>query len=256
LKRHIPEQISPIDLFLSFFKKRSIQSDALISKYSCLFFLFLPYASAAGSRIPTEINERNIFCKSPEIFVVENFADDTLCEHLVRVALPHLKHSTVVDLTGKSHGVIDSGRTSSGMYFPPMLQDKHIDHLEKKIAQLTSLPQKNGEWIQVLRYKPSQEYRPHYDFFDPQTLGGVETLKRGGQRVVTCILYLKEPLVGGETVFPLLGVSIPPKKGSLLVFYNCDEKGQVFYETLHGGAPVIEGEKWIATKWIRQKTFH
>jgi len=224
-------------------------------KFFFLFFLFSPCAGSIKSRIPTEVDNLKIFCRSPEIYVVENFVDGTLCDHLIRLALPHLKQSRVVDITGKSHGVTDSGRTSSDMYFHPMLQDKKIDYLEKKIAQLTCLPQKNGEWLQVLRYKRSQEYRPHYDFFDPQTVGGIETLKRGGQRLATCILYLKEPLLGGETIFPLLGVTITPKKGALLVFYNLDENGQVFYETLHGGAPVIEGEKWIATKWIRQKTF-
>ncbi len=25
--------------------------------------------------------------------------------------------------------------------------------------------------------------------------------------------------------------------------------------SLHGGAPVIEGEKWVATKWLRQGVF-
>ena len=25
--------------------------------------------------------------------------------------------------------------------------------------------------------------------------------------------------------------------------------------TLHGGSPVLEGEKWIATKWLREREF-
>jgi prolyl 4-hydroxylase len=25
--------------------------------------------------------------------------------------------------------------------------------------------------------------------------------------------------------------------------------------TLHGGAPVLAGEKWIATKWLRERRF-
>jgi prolyl 4-hydroxylase len=25
--------------------------------------------------------------------------------------------------------------------------------------------------------------------------------------------------------------------------------------TLHGGAPVLEGEKWVATKWLREGAF-
>jgi prolyl 4-hydroxylase len=26
--------------------------------------------------------------------------------------------------------------------------------------------------------------------------------------------------------------------------------------TLHGGDPVLRGEKWIATKWLREREFH
>jgi prolyl 4-hydroxylase len=26
-------------------------------------------------------------------------------------------------------------------------------------------------------------------------------------------------------------------------------------KTLHGGAPVLEGEKWVATKWLREREF-
>ncbi|HEX5664436.1 MAG TPA: 2-oxoglutarate-dependent dioxygenase, partial [Xanthomonadaceae bacterium] len=25
--------------------------------------------------------------------------------------------------------------------------------------------------------------------------------------------------------------------------------------TLHGGAPVLAGEKWVATKWLREREF-
>jgi prolyl 4-hydroxylase len=25
--------------------------------------------------------------------------------------------------------------------------------------------------------------------------------------------------------------------------------------SLHGGAPVVEGEKWVATKWVREGRF-
>jgi len=227
-----------------------------MSKYlRGIFFSFFTAIFYLESRIPTDIPDLKILSRSPEIYIVENFVDKSVCEHLIHKARPHLKQSTVVDETGKSYGVINSGRTSSDMYFHPMMQDKIVGFVEKKIASLTGLAQKNGEWIQVLCYKPSQEYKPHYDFFNPQTAGGIETLKRGGQRVATCILYLQEPLSGGETIFPLLDLSITPKRGALLVFYNCDENGQVFYETLHGGAPVLAGEKWIATRWIRQKTF-
>ena len=38
----------------------------------------------------------------------------------------------------------------------------------------------------------------------------------------------------------------------VLNFSYCNSLGQVDPLTLHGGAPVKQGEKWIATKWMRQ----
>jgi prolyl 4-hydroxylase len=192
---------------------------------------------------------------SPEIYFIENFFSLDDCDHLKKKAMPHLKRSTVVDETGHTNGVVHQGRTSSGMFFSPFMQDPVVTLLEEKIARLTNTPKKNGEWIQVMRYQPEEEYLPHYDFFDPNTSGGRDTLLRGGQRIATCILYLEEPQKGGETIFPYMMISVFPKKGGLLLFYNCNEKNEVDLLTFHGSAPVIEGEKWIATRWIRQNTF-
>ncbi len=60
----------------------------------------------------------------------------------------------------------------------------------------------NGEGLQVLRYGPGAEYRPHYDYFDPEQPGTPAILKRGGQRVASLVMYLNTPTRGGATTFP------------------------------------------------------
>ena len=50
-------------------------------------------------------------------------------------------------------------------------------------------------------------------------------------------------------------LSIAPKKGSAMYFEYCSSKNEVNPLTLHAGMPVIKGEKWIATKWMRQRVF-
>ena len=75
-----------------------------------------------------------------------------------------------------------------------------------------------------------------------------------GQRVATLILYLNEPEEGGETIFPELNLKIRPVKGHA-VYFSYFHRGQVDPKTLHGGAPVIKGEKWIATRWVREKPY-
>jgi prolyl 4-hydroxylase len=78
-------------------------------------------------------------------------------------------------------------------------------------------------------------------------------LKRGGQRVATIIMYLSEPEKGGGTTFPDVRLEVAPKRGNAVFFsYDCAHPSS---KSLHGGAPVIAGEKWIATKWLREREF-
>ena len=44
-----------------------------------------------------------------------------------------------------------------------------------------------------------------------------------------------------------------PLKGNA-VFFSYD-RPHPMTRTLHGGAPVVEGEKWVATKWLREGRF-
>ncbi len=78
-------------------------------------------------------------------------------------------------------------------------------------------------------------------------------LKRGGQRVATLVLYLNTPQEGGATVFPDIDLAVHPMEGHA-VFFSYDRPDPAT-GTLHGGAPVIRGEKWVATKWLREDRF-
>ncbi|MDQ3271200.1 MAG: 2OG-Fe(II) oxygenase, partial [Pseudomonadota bacterium] len=125
--------------------------------------------------------------------------------------------------------------------------------IEARIAKLLDWPVENGEGLQVLRYGPGAEYKPHYDYFDPAEAGSATILARGGQRVATLIMYLQEPVEGGATVFPDLRLQVVPRRGSA-VFFSYSQ-AHPSSQSLHGGMPVLAGEKWIATKWLREREF-
>jgi prolyl 4-hydroxylase len=114
-------------------------------------------------------------------------------------------------------------------------------------------PLENGEGLQLLRYGPGAEYQPHYDYFDPIYLGTPTNLKRGGQRVASLVCYLNTPARGGATVFPDVPLDVAPVMGNAVFFSY--ERPHASTRTLHGGAPVVEGEKWVATKWVREGFF-
>jgi len=173
------------------------------------------------------------------------------CEALMAAARPRLKRSlTVAQQTGD--GEINHDRTSDGMFFErgetPLVQ-----RIEERIARLVRWPVRNGEGLQVLRYPPGTEYKPHYDYFDPAQPGTANVLQRGGQRVATLVLYLNNPAKGGGTVFPDVHLEVAPRQGNAVFFSY--ERPHPSTRSLHGGAPVVEGEKWIATKWLREREF-
>lgn len=206
---------------------------------------------AAQTPAPPKVE---ILSTSPRVVVYHNFLSDEECDHLIRQARPHLKRSTVID-NNSSGADVDERRTSYGMFFPYNLNDPVITSIEDRISSVTAIPKENGENIQVLQYAVGGEYRPHHDYFDPSTSGGKYHLIRGGQRRASFLMYLNTPEAGGETIFPSLNINVVPRKGDALLFYNCGPDGTVDPLTLHGGAPVVKGEKWLATKWLRMNRF-
>ena len=188
---------------------------------------------------------------NPRVVVLGNLLSAEECEALIESARPHLARSlTVQTQTGGEE--LNPDRTSSGMFFTRG-QTPEVARVEARIARLLNWPLENGEGFQVLNYKPGAEYKPHYDYFDPNEPGTPTILRRGGQRVATLVMYLNEPTRGGGTTFPDIGLEVAPVRGNA-VFFSYD-RAHPSTRTLHGGAPVIEGEKWVATKWLREREF-
>lgn len=188
---------------------------------------------------------------SPRVVVFGGLLSDEECTALIELAKPRLARSlTVASKTGGEE--VNADRTSNGMFFQRG-ESELIRRIEARIARLLNWPEENGEGLQVLHYQPGTEYKPHYDYFDPAEPGTPTILKRGGQRVGTLIMYLGEPEKGGATVFPDVHLEVAPKRGNAVFFSY--ERAHPSTRSLHGGAPVTEGEKWIATKWLREQRF-
>ena len=201
----------------------------------------------AGDRMVDVIATLN----HPRVVVLGNLLSAQECEALIESARPHLARSLTVE-TKTGGEELNPDRTSSGMFFTRG-QTPEVAAVEARIARLLNWPLENGEGFQVLNYKPGAEYKPHYDYFDPAEPGTPTILRRGGQRVATLVMYLNEPTRGGGTTFPDVGFEVAPVRGNA-VFFSYD-RPHPSTRTLHGGAPVIEGEKWVATKWLREREF-
>ena len=184
----------------------------------------------------------------PRVVVFGNLLDEAECTQLIELARDRLRPSTTLNLeTGEDQNVAE--RSSEGLFLQRG-ENALCRRIESRIARLLDWPVEFGEGMQILRYGPGAEYRPHYDYFDPDRPGTVETLKRGGQRVASLVMYLNTPEAGGATTFPESHFEVGAVCGNA-VFFSYD-RPHPMTRSLHGGAPVQQGEKWVATKWLRQ----
>lgn len=193
----------------------------------------------------------SIACTAPRVLHVMNVLSDAECDAIVEAARPTLTPSTVVSNTDTNSAVAKDVRSSLGTYFP---RGAHpvVKAVEERIAHLFRFPLSHAEPIQILNYAPNAEYKPHHDYFDEATAEGQRIVFKSGNRVATLIMYLNEVEHGGATLFPKLNMQVLPRKGSVLYFDYFLPGGVYDPDSLHGGAPVLAGEKWIATQWVRR----
>lgn len=127
--------------------------------------------------------------------------------------------------------------------------------IREKLVEITGESAEQMEYPNFVRYEVGGQYKTHHDFFHPNTDYYEGCVQRGGQRKKTALIYLNEDFKGGETDFPKVKVRVTPKKGKLVVWDNLKENGDLLYESLHAGLPVLEGVKYIAVVWIRERSF-
>lgn len=189
--------------------------------------------------------------KLPKAVVFENFLSDEECDQLIELSRASLTRSQGFDLT-KGTNEVTSARTSKGTFFRkgshPLVND-----IDARIAETINWPVEKGEDLQVLHYENGERYIPHHDYFHEEFSGSQSVLQRGGNRVATFLMYLATPEEGGATLFPETGLSVFPQKGNALFFVYPTPTRDT--KTLHSGEPVTLGEKYVATKWLRQGEF-
>ena len=169
---------------------------------------------------------------------------------VIQLAAPMVRRSQIVDArTGEARA--DPMRTSSHVTLGPRQHDHVLEALECCISRVSGLPQRNGEFLQILRYRQGEEFRPHVDYFNESGAGAYRSLADGGQRAQTVLIYLNDGYRGGSTCFSQLGLEVQGRAGDLLHFHNLAADGLGHRDSLHAGMPVLEGEKWLLSQWIR-----
>ncbi len=191
-------------------------------------------------------NAQKLPTDKAEIYAVSYFLTAPECQKLLHMIDATAQPSIAYD-TDYSSGF----RTSYSGNLNP--HDPFVKSLSSRIDETLGLKAPLGESIQGQRYTPGQEFKPHQDYFHTGQEYWKKERKNGGQRSWTAMAFLNQVKVGGATEFPELKLKIAPQPGVLLTWNNSLPDGTPNEDTLHAGTPVLDGVKYVITKWYRTR---
>lgn len=188
--------------------------------------------------------------EDPPVHAIHGLLDPETCDYVINSAAPHLEPARTVEPdTGRP--VRNELRTNSHAGMGGARLDIPIHLAERDLTHVAQATVRYAERLAVLRYGVGEEYRPHFDYVAAPRSADAHGDYRG-QRLKTIFAYLNEVPAGGETEFPRLDIKVKPERGGGVMFRNVRPEGTPDKDTLHAGCPVLEGEKWLATLWIRE----
>ena len=191
-----------------------------------------------------------------QAIILPNFLTESQCNQLIELAKPTVTRSTGFNV-GDGTESYSENRTSEHTFLPKNA-NQLVTLVEEMVSRQTNLPVESQEGIQIAHYVPGQHFGLHHDYFDPRFKGAEVTLSRGGQRVLTFMIYLNSipEGYGGETYFNHAGMSVKPDIGKACLWYNVFPNMGIDVSTMHEGrTPKEPYEKWIATIWVREGIF-
>ncbi len=188
---------------------------------------------------------RQIVSEDPHVELIQALFSPEECRYMQTLAAPWLRPAKVYSEGAGSR--LDGQRDADNIGFTPITEDLVIQAFNRCIAEATGFPFSWGEPLQVVRYRPGQQFRPHHDAYG--------TGRSDTKRIATALLYLNAAYEGGETHFPDLGFRVRGGVGDLLIFHNLTAEGDPDLRMTHAGLPVTRGEKWLATRWIRTRDY-
>ena len=191
-----------------------------------------------------------------KIWTADNFINENECDILRTYGKPKLTRATVADVDGGAI-VSESRKAQQARYFfnsgkKLPLEEDPLYVVFKKIYNITNqmtgygLSPEGQEGFMIIQYDKTDEYAPHCDGSCDD-----DQVQKGG-RIATAVVYCTVPEVGGGTTFTKADVFVKPKQGMVTFFaYKGPDNMMDPGFTEHSGCPVIVGEKWISTAWMR-----
>jgi prolyl 4-hydroxylase len=205
-------------------------------------------AAAVTARLDADPAVTRAEVDGVQVYYRLDFLDGAQCDTLMAMIDANRRPSSLLsDKAGPDFRTSES--CDMNRYAP------EVQPIDEAIAGLLGLPPENGETLQGQRYAPGQHFRAHHDYFHERESYWQQMQASGGQRTWTTMIYLNDVAEGGATWFPQAGFKVAPRRGLLLAWNNMNPDGTPNERTLHEGTAVVEGTKYIVTKWFRERSW-
>mmetsp|Transcript_21047 Transcript_21047/g.31193 ORF Transcript_21047/g.31193 Transcript_21047/m.31193 type:complete len:336 (-) Transcript_21047:306-1313(-) len=193
---------------------------------------------------------------APWMIMFDSFATPEECERLVKLgAVEGYERSSDVGeekFDGSFEKKVNKGRTSTNAWCQ---KECYEDSLAKtvidRITKVTGIPERNSEYLQLLKYEATQYYQVHNDYIPHQEK------RQTGNRLLTLYVYLNDVEEGGETHFPKMNKTVTPKQGRAVLWPSVldEDPSKEDKRTVHTALPVLKGTKYGANAWIHMRDF-
>ena len=202
-------------------------------------------------------NNYTLLNDTPLIKKWNNFLSKEECQELIEYGKQGLVPGKVVNANGDSIVNYAHRNASVSITDSPEVLLK-LDSIRDKISEYIEMDKSRFEKCTITHYAVGQNFKTHPDYFisldtEIHKKATHQRCKMGGNRVSTVILYLNDVIKGGETYFPWLNLKIKSEQGNMVQFDYDYEDFMNNIHSEHAGMPVLEGEKWIITIWVREQ---
>lgn len=223
-----------------------------VKKLIIILLVFLFFLNSISKNNFTETKSKfknNGFADIKATYVLPEVYNDLVtpeeAQHIITTAKKSFKESTTI-------GGFDSNvRKSKTTWL--YRNDPIINGIIQRICDRTNHPIENAEPLQVVEYEPGGFYKEHHDSCCDSDPNCNVFVQKGGQRVLTALIYLNDDFTGGSTRFPELKQDIkPPKYGGVIFRPLAEETNKCHPLALHKGTPVESGIKYVCNIWIRE----
>ena len=238
---------------------------------------------------PTILSSPETTAGGPWVVQFDNFIRPEECDSLISHGgsigyASSVTVGTVVKFDGTREGNANNpARTSTNAWCnsDPCKNDTHTRNVFDRIENVTGIPERNSEALQLLRYQEGQFYKVHHGAFMFNLIAIISYLDADillvnsfsrfvcsdylehhydqpqGVRILTFFIYLNDVESGGETHFPKLNLTVTPKRGRAILWPSVldEDPNAKDDRTDHEALPVLEGIKFGANAWLHQRDY-